>query len=370
MKSKKVIFTTILSVLVCFAFSPQTRAACGSPDPGCPTGNLGEGFHALLSLTSGTYNTGIGASSLPSLTEGNYNTGVGASTLLATTGSENTAAGAAALASNTIGPGNTAVGAFALYQSNVTGLTLGLNTAVGDRALFSATTAPWNVGVGYSAIHDNTAGAGNVATGYNALYHTTGGFNTAVGHAAGSNATTGDSNVYIGAGMNGVAGESNHTYIRNIKDTVVGGNWQYVTLNLDSGLLGHPSSSRRYKEDIKPMDKASEALYRLNPVTYRYKKEIDATQSPAFGLIAEQVAQVNPDLVMRNSVGQPEGVHYEMVNAMLLNEFLKEHKKVEQLEGTVASLVARIKEQTAQIQKVSAQIEMSKPAPKLVLNNP
>jgi Chaperone of endosialidase len=376
MKSKKVIFTTILSVLVCFAFSPQTRAACGSPDPGCPTGNLGEGFHALLSLTSGTYNTGIGASSLPSLTEGNYNTGVGASTLLATTGSENTAAGAAALASNTSGLGNTAVGAFALYQSNVTGLGIGLNTAVGNRALFSATTAPWNVGVGYSAIHDNITGFGNVGVGYNSLEHTTGDANTALGHAAGSNATTGDGNVYIGAGMNGVVGENNHTYIRNVKDTIISsGNFQYVTVNLDSGLVGHQSSSRRYKKDIKPMDKVSEALYQLKPVTYRYKKEIDRTQSPAFGLIAEEVAEVNPDLVARNAKGQPESVHYEMVNAMLLNEFLKEHKKVQALEATVAQqqkgmevLTAQLKAQGAQIQKVSAQIEVSKPATKVVAN--
>jgi hypothetical protein len=118
------------------------------------------------------------------------------------------------------------------------------------------------------------------------------------------------------------------------------------------------------------MNDASTALYQLKPVSYRYKKEIDATQSPAFGLIAEEVAAVNPALVLRNAQGQPESVHYEMVNAMLLNEFLKEHKKVELLEGNVATLVATVKEQAAQIQKVSAQLEVSKPAPQVVVNKP
>jgi hypothetical protein len=170
--------------------------------------------------------------------------------------------------------------------------------------------------------------------------------------------------------MNGVAGEANHTYIRNIKDTTVSGTGaDAVTVDLTTGLVGHLTSSRRYKEDIRPMDNASEAVFALKPVTYRYKKEIDPSQSPAFGLIAEDVAQVNPDLVARNSKGQPESVHYEMVNAMLLNEFLKAHKKVEELEGTVASLAATVKEQAAQIQKVSTQLQVSKPAPQVV-NNP
>src|SRR5207237_925142 len=116
-------------------------------------------------------------------------------------------------------------------------------------------------------------------------------------------------------------------YIRNINTTSVsGGGTDTVTVNLSTGLLGHLSSSRRYKENIKPMESTSEALYQLKPATYRYKKEIDSTQSPAFGLIAEEVAEVNPDLVARNAEGQPESVHYEMVNAMLLNEFLKENK--------------------------------------------
>src|SRR5262249_40102333 len=143
--------------------------------------------------------------------------------------------------------------------------------------------------------------------------------NTAIGAVAGSNQTTGSGNVYIGQGMQGVAGETNQTYIKNINTTSVSGaGTDFVTVNLTTGLLGHLSSSRRYKEEIKPMDNASETLYRLKPVTYHYKKEIDATQSPAFGLIAEDVAEVNPDLVARNAQGEIESVHYEWVNAMLL----------------------------------------------------
>ena len=181
------------------------------------------------------------------------------------------------------------------------------------------------------------------------------------------------------------ATENSHTYISNINITELsGGGADTVTIDLSTGLLGHLTSSRRYKEDIKPMDKASETLYRLKPVTYRYKKKIDRTQSLAFGLIAEEVAEVNPGLVADNAQGQPESVHYEMVNAMLLNEFLKEHKKVEEQQATVAELksmvaqqqkgmevlTAQLKEQAARIQKVSSQIEPSKPETKVVANKP
>ena len=167
-----------------------------------------------------------------------------------------------------------------------------------------------------------------------------------------------------------MAAENNHTYISNINATSVsGGGTDTVTINLTTGLLGHLSSSRRYKEDIKPMDSASQALYRLKPVAYRYKKEIDSTQSPAFGLVAEEVANVNSALVACNSEGQPESVHYEMVNAMLLNEFLKEHRKNEEQEATIASQQKQIEALTAGLQKVSAQLEASKPAPQVV-NNP
>ena len=211
---------------------------------------------------------------------------------------------------------------------------------------------------------------------------TAGGGNVAVGSNVGTAHTSGNNNIYIGAEVSGVAVEDNHTYIRNINTTgVSGGGTDTVTINLTTGLLGHLSSSRRYKEEIKPMERASEALYRLKPVSYRYKKEIDSTQSPAFGLIAEEVAEVNPALVARNSEGQPESVHYEMVNAMLLNEFLKEHRKVEKLEATVAqqqkSFQSKLAEQEKRIealasglQKVSAQVEMGKLVQKVAVNQP
>ena len=193
----------------------------------------------------------------------------------------------------------------------------------------------------------------------------TGNRNTAIGFSAGGGLATGDGNVYLGAdtgpGFNST--ESNHTYIRNINSTSVsGGGTDYVTVDLGTGLIGHLSSSRRYKEDIKAMDKASEAVFALKPVTYCYKKEIDPGQSPAYGLIAEEVAEVNPALVACNAQGQPESVHYEMVNAMLLNEFLKEHRKVQQLEKQVATL-------TAGLQRVSQQLEIRKPTPQTVADN-
>ena len=199
----------------------------------------------------------------------------------------------------------------------------------------------------------------------------TGANNTALGRQAGITSGTGNNNVYIGGGVFGVAGENDHTYIRNINTTSVsGGGTDTVTIDLTTGLLGHLSSSRRYKENIKPMESTSEALYQLKPVTYRYKKEIDSTQSPAFGLIAEEVAEVNPDLVARNAEGQPESVHYEMVNAMLLNEFLKEHSTVQELKNEIAALTATVKEQAAQIQKVSDQIELSQPAQQVIASRP
>ena len=186
---------------------------------------------------------------------------------------------------------------------------------------------------------------------------------------AGVNATVGGFNVYIGS-VGGTAGESSHTYIANINATTVsGGGTDTVTVDLSTGLLGHLSSWRRYKEDIKPMDEASEALYRLKPVTYRYKKEIDKSQSLAFGLIAEEVADVNSGLVAHNAQGQPESVHYEAVNAMLLNEFLKEHRKVQELEANAAKEQKQIESLSAGLQKVSARLEMSKAVPETVLNN-
>jgi hypothetical protein len=188
-----------------------------------------------------------------------------------------------------------------------------------------------------------------------------------LGQGAGFNQTTGSGNVYIGVGVPGVAGESNSCYIASIfNQTSASG---IPILINSSNKLGTTTSSKRFKENIKPMDKASEGLFGLKPVCFRYKKEIDPVGISQLGLVAEDVEKVNPDLVVRDTEGKPYSVRYDQVNAMLLNEFLKEHKKTEKLEATVASLIATVKEQAAQIQKVSAQLEASKPAPQVV-NNP
>ena len=290
---------------------------------------------------------------------------------------------------------NTAVGHNALHNQ-VTGFGLSgdphlaANTAVGFEALVNLTgTASGgnnaiNTALGYQALADLTDGQVNVAVGGLAGIGLpdssglqAGNANTFLGYAAGDGLTFGSFNIFIGYFQGPAsATEDSHTYISNINN-VSGGGTDTVTIDLSTGLLGRLSSSRRYKEDINPMDKASETLYRLKPVTYRYKKEIDRTQSLAFGLIAEEVAEVNPDLVAHNAQGQPESVHYEMVNAMLLNEFLKEHKafveaqhKIEKLETTVVSLVTTVKEQAAEIQKVSAQLQINQPTAKVVANEP
>jgi hypothetical protein len=142
-----------------------------------------------------------------------------------------------------------------------------------------------------------------------------------------------------------------------------------VYVDID-GKLGTATSSARFKDQIKPMDKASEAILALKPVTFRYKKEIDSKGIPQFGLVTEEVEKVNSDLVLRDKEGKPYTVRYDAVNAMLFNEFLKEHRKVEQLEAAVATLVTTVKEQAAQIQKVSAQVEMRQPRMSLARINP
>jgi trimeric autotransporter adhesin len=369
------IFAKILLVLACFELLPRAEAVVPPPDGGYPGGNTAEGQNALLSLTTGTNNTAVGWFSLKTLTTGQYNTAIGSGALSVNTGDLNTATGAATLWHNTSGARNTANGFAALF-SNTTG---GDNTANGYQALDSNTEGDANTANGVQALESNTTGFGNTAIGAAALPHNTAGDgNTALGHLAGFNLTAGNGNVCIGAEVTGFAGESNTTRIRNIYTSMANGRAVYV--NSDSK-IGTLTSSRRFKEQIKPMDKASEVLFALKPISFRYKKEFDAGRAPMFGLIAEDVEQVDPDLVSRNEKGEVETVRYEQINAMLLNEFLKEHRKVEKLtkdfQATVAqqqkeiqALTAKLKEQAAQIQKVSAQVEMSNPKTKVVLKNP
>jgi hypothetical protein len=326
-----------------------------------------------LNNTNGADNTAIGAFALWANNADN-NTAVGATALGSNTaGVQNTATGATALMSNTTGNNNTAYG-FAALDENITGLQ---NTACGVSALSSNTTGDDNTVIGMLALSDNTTGNSNTAVGYGALAHNTGSSNTGLGNAAGLLATDGDGNVYIGAHMHGVAGEANTTYIRNVYSSQASARIVYVDANNKIGTL---SSSRRYKEDVASMDKASEAIFALKPVTFRYKEEIDHARALSFGLIAEEVAEISPDLISRDRDGKPETVRYDAVNAMLLNEFLKAHRTVQEQKAIVAQLKhdfhskfaeqqKQIEALTAGLQKVSAQIETSKPAPQVV-NNP
>jgi hypothetical protein len=290
---------------------------------------------------------------------------------------ENTAVGATALYGNTTGGANTAVGFSAGFSGGGGG-----NTAVGVHALFS-TSGGGNTAVCIGALFSPHTGDNNTAIGSGALYNAyIGDDNIALGNGAGSNLRTGDNNIYIyDPGMEkesntiriGTVGTQTATFIAGITGTAVTGAAVVVDAN---GQLGVAPSSERFKDEIKPMSKASEAILALKPVTFRYKKEIDAEHTLRFGLVAEEVAKVNPDLVARDKNGEIYTVRYEAVNAMLLNEFLKEHRKNEEQQATIAqlksgmeALIATVREQAAQIQKVSAQLEASKPASQVAENN-
>jgi hypothetical protein len=270
---------------------------------------------------------------------GNLNTAVGNEALFSNNADDNTAVGESALANNFDGTDNTAIGGLAL-QGNTSG---GTNTASGFHALFSNTTGAGNTANGGGALNSNTTGSGN----------------TALGSGAGA-AATGDNNVYIGAGMNGVAGESNACYIASIfGQTSASGIPVLINSN---NKLGTATSSVRFKEDIKPMDNVSEALFALKPVAFRYKKEIDPLGVSQLGLVAEEVDKVNPDLVVRDKEGNPYSVRYDQVNAMLLNEFLKEHRAFLEEQGKVEKLEKQVAALTAGLQKVSAQMAAASPS--------
>jgi hypothetical protein len=340
-------------VAASLALLPQARAVC---QQGCD-------------LTLG--NTFLGDGVLVNNTTGNFNTAVGASALTNnTTGHNNTANGYLALTNNTTANYNTANGALALY-SNTTGYQ---NTANGASALSRNNTGNRNVAGGYTALYSNLDGNFNTAVGFQALYlNGVGSNNVALGFNAGSNLTNGSSNVCIGYNVVGVGGESNTTRISNIYFSAASGRAVYINSDNKIGTL---VSSRRYKDEIKPMDKASEAILALKPVTFRYKKQIEPHGALMFGLVAEDVEKVDPDLVTYNDKGQPETVRYEAVNAMLLNEFLKEHRKMEEQgrrmekqDRTIAQQETEIRALATQLQKVSNEIELIKAAPRVVTNH-
>jgi len=348
--------------LVCFALVQNAQAVNPPPDGGYPGGNTAEGTAALLSLgPNGFNNTAIGFLSLKNTTQGDANTAVGAGALFSNRGQgQNTATGAGALF-NSNGENNTANGAFALYTNSIGSG----NTAVGSNALYNNTVTYANTAIGYGALFNNggdfgTAG-GNTAIGFEALYNnTTGNSNIAVGSNAGFAVTTSSNVLCIGTQG---ANVDDSCYIANIWQQPGGS--QQVFVNAD-GKLGAQVSSRRFKDEIKPMEQSSEVIYKLRPVSFRYKPVIDPSRPSGFGLIAEDVDAVASDLVLRDKEGKPYTVRYDAVNAMLLNEFLKEHqafveeqRKVERLEKQVAAL-------TAGLQKVSAELETNRAAPQTV----
>jgi len=397
MKNRYVTFTATLFALTCFGFmpTPKSFSVVPPPDGGYPGGNTAEGQSALLNLTTGGFNTAVGFLSLRGNTNSSFNTAIGAGSLLANTAFNNTATGAGALLSNTTGSQNTATGAFTLL-GNTTGSN---NTVIGARALLSNINGGFNTAIGFEALRDNTDGGGNVAIGASTLASNTTGINNVaigsstcvqntegdrnvvIGPQALNNNATGNDNIAIGFGAGGsittasnticigslVTGfdVSNGCFIGNIRGGQIGADAVPVSID-SSNKLGTITSSKRFKKDIKSMNDASTSVLALRPVTFRYKS--DNTNTPQFGLIAEEVAEVNPDLVVRDKKGELLTVRYDAVNAMLINEFLKEHRKVEKLEATVAQqrkgmegLAGEIEAQTAQIQKMSALIEMTRP---------
>jgi trimeric autotransporter adhesin len=378
---------------------------------------------------------------LPAPDLANNNTAVGAGALqfndFSTLGlaTVNTAVGASALLNNVDGDSNTAVGAFALFSNTtVAGVSGASNNAVGRQALTDNTTGFGNNGMGVNALFTNTTGSNNVAIGDDAGANidstglpfpvgsanvtvgqgsapgsgtgiTTGDHNTCVGFAVGLGITSssgntilgagagpsvpflGNNNVYIGIGETSTAFENTTIRIADMNSAapatacfiggILGAPNFIDTVKIDpaTGRLGDQPSSERFKKDIDSMGKTSEAIFSLRPVTFHYKN--DKTNTQQWGLIAEEVAKVNPALIAVDKEGKPYTVAYDKINAMLLNEFLKEHKKVEEqqasiaeLKSTVGVLTAQLKEQAAQIQKVSAQVEIVKPAPQVVLNHP
>ena len=348
--------------------------------------NTGTGFVVLYQNTSGFYNTASGAGALEQNTTGNGNTAIGFGALSSnifgnndsrSTGSFNTASGAQSLYFNTTGYENTASGAGALYSNsigtdnNAMGFhSLYLNTegyrnsAVGSFALAANTTGNLNNATGYGALAANTSGSNNNAQGYLALAsNTTGSFNTAIGEYAGYFITTGNHNIDIGnlgaASDNGViriGGSATAAYISGISNSTVTGAAVYVT---SSGQLGVLASSERYKTAIAPMGFTTDKLQRLRPVTFHLKN--DPKGDMQYGLIAEEVAQVYPELVIRNAAGRIDGVRYDELAPMLLNEVQKQAAEIRGLKRQQDRFAAQAQQlRDLQQQLVSLQAALQK----------
>ena len=381
-KSPTILIAVVFGLM---AFLPIAHAVSPPPDGCYPNFTTAEGCDALSLLSTGAGNTGLGWRALFLDSSGSFNTGVGVGALVLNNADSNTAVGAAALLLNTSGTENTALGTGALVYND----TGNYNDAVGAFALFSNTTGEQNTAFGHSALLNNTTGNFNTAFGEGALnLKTTGNANVAIGAGAGGGVLTADNVICIGATVGG-NNVSNTCFIGNIRG-VTTHNANATPVLIDSaGQLGTASSSARFKTDIKCMNNASEAILALKPVTFHYKS--DTSSTPQFGLIAEEVANVNPDLVVRDGNGEIYTVRYDAVNAMLLNEFLKEHRKVEEQQAAITELKAvveqqqkefqaaiadqrkqfeaRLKQQDARIQRISTQLELNNSTTRTVANN-
>jgi len=389
MQNRHIVLGAILSALL---FLSKVQAVSPPPDGCYPNYTTAEGCNALQFLGAGAGNTGLGWYSLFLVGDGSFNTGVGGGALALNTADSNTAVGAVALLLNSSGTQNVAIGTDALVfndtgsdnnavgyfalANNVTGL---FNNAHGREALTNNTGSENNA-FGDLAMENNTTGASNTAIGDDALrFNVDGSGNVAVGDEAGTGLGVSVNNcIAINvAGAGPFATLDNTCFIGSIFEQPVSdpGSQMPVYVDQFNNVGVANMSSRKFKHDIQPMDKASETVYRLNPVTFKYNSDWKGT--PQYGLIAEEVAEVDPLLVVRGRDGDITAVHYEQINSMLLNEFLKEHKKVQEQQASISQLksemqtrVAQLKEQAAQIQKVSAALEVNKPAPQVVANRP
>jgi len=372
---------------------PQGPTGVGIQTPGGPASeNTAVGTNALQNNTTGISNTASGNAALVSNTIGSYNTATGDQALQGNTtggqntangygalgfnssGNSNTAAGYAALEFNTTGNSNTAGGAFALQQ-DTTGC---CNTATGYVALRNNTTGFDNTATGYTALNGNTAGSFNTASGYDALSaNTIGNSNTAHGVLALRNNTSGNNNIAIGyqAATNVSGGNSNNIHIGSFGATndnamirigdpgaqtaffvagVNGVNVSGVPVMVSAnGQLGITSSSRRFKENIQDMGDRTRDLMRLHPVTYRYKEPFaDGTQPLQYGLIAEEVGEVYPELVAHSPDGQIETVKYQLLDSMLLNEVQRQHAEIGAQQERMRGLEEQIRQLQDRVSKV------------------
>jgi len=403
--------TPTLILIAGLVLTSTSFAVDPPPDGGYPNQNTAEGEDALFSLTTGANNTAAGYHALHDITDSSGNTAVGSNALAVSTAGPNTAIGAEVLGKNTTGFNNTAVDG--LYNNTTgrdntaVGNALGYNTtgsfntamgtgaaagngnnncAIGESALLFGGGSD-NVAIGVETLQSLTSGNRNVAIGHEALEHIKGNRNIGIGNGAGIVVQGREQDlIYIGSAGHdnesnairiGDSGVQTSAFIAGINGVTVPDGVE-VVIN-PNGQLGTITSSARYKEAIRPMADASKVLLGLRPVSFSYKKELDPAETPQFGLVAEEVEKVDPDLVVRDNLGRPDSVRYQAVNAMLLNEFLKAHRaleqrtatirtqqeKIEQLEATLGRLESALNQQRNQLEKLTERTAIHDPSVRL-----